>query len=114
MASIDDFLKLDIRVGKIIGAEVHEAARKPMYIMKVDFGAEIGIRQIVAGIRAYYSTEDLVGKLVVGIVNLDPKQIAGTESQGMLLAAGSVNEAEGMAVSLLCPDKDMPIGSRIS
>jgi methionyl-tRNA synthetase len=113
MTSIDDFLKLDIRVGKIIGADVHEAAKKPMYVMKVDFGSEIGVRQIVAGIRAYYPAEDLIGKLVVGVVNLDTKKIAGVESQGMLLAAGSEEDGEAV-ISLLAPDRDMPLGSKIS
>ncbi len=108
MVSIETFLALDMRVGKIITVEDHEKARKPMYKLTVDLGPEIGTRTIIAGIKAYYSREELINKKIACVVNLDPKIIAGLESQGMLLAAG---EEDG--VSILVPDKDTPEGSKI-
>ena len=108
MVSIDSFFSIDIRVGRIVLAEDHEKARKPMYKLAVDLGPEIGIRKIVAGIRGNYTKEELINKKIVCIVNLDPKVIAGEESQGMMLAAG-----EGDLVAILVPDKDMPEGSKI-
>ena len=108
MVSIETFLALDIRIGRIVAVEDHEKARKPMYKLTVDLGSEIGIRTIVAGIKAHYPKEELMNKRIACIVNLDPKVIAGIESQGMLLAAG---EEERIAV--LVPDKDMPEGSKI-
>ncbi len=108
MVNIDTFLSLDIRVGRIVAVEDHEKARKPMYRLTVDLGQEVGMRTIVAGIKAHYSKEELVNKRIVCIVNLDPKMIAGIESQGMMLAAG-----EDDKVAILVPDKDMPEGSRI-
>ncbi len=108
MASINDFAQLDIRIGKVLGVEDHPTARKPMFKLTIDFGPEVGQRTIVAGIKARYSMEELVGKKVVCIVNLDPKQIAGIESQGMLLAAGEMDN-----LSILVPDRDIEQGARI-
>lgn len=108
MINIETFSEVDIRIGKIVAAESHEKARKPMYKLTVDFGAEIGKRSIIAGIKEYYSEADLVNKKVACIVNLNPKVIAGEASEGMVLAAG-----EGEAMALLVPDKDMTEGSRV-
>ncbi len=108
MVSIDSFFSIDIRVGRIISAEDHEKARKPMYKLMVDLGPEIGIRKIIAGIKDNYTKEELINKKIVCIVNLDPKVIAGEESQGMMLAAGDTDK-----VAILIPDKDMPEGSKI-
>jgi methionyl-tRNA synthetase len=108
VVGIDDFAKLDIRVGKIIEVEDHPTARKPMYKLTVDFGAEVGKRTIVAGIRDKYPREELLGKKIVGIVNLDPKMIAGIESQGMMLAA---QDAEHLSV--LTVDRDVEIGGKV-
>ena len=108
MVSIDSFFSLDIRVGRIVLAEDHEKARKPMYKLTVDLGPEIGMRRIVAGIKDYYTKEELINKKIVCIVNLDPKVIAGEESQGMMLAAGELDR-----IAVLVPDKDMPEGSKI-
>ncbi|MGC8547771.1 MAG: tRNA-binding protein [Candidatus Micrarchaeia archaeon] len=98
-----------MRVGKIINVMTHEQARKPMYIVTVDLGEGIGIRTIVAGIRDQYKPEELVGKLIVCIVNLQPKNVAGIESQGMLLAA----EDNGV-ISLLTPSREVKPGSKVS
>ena len=67
MVTYDEFAKLDIRVGKILNVEDHEQARKPMYKLTIDFGAEIGQRQIIAGIKASYSRDELMDKKVVCI-----------------------------------------------
>jgi tRNA-binding protein len=109
MVLFEDFAKLDLRVGEITLVEDHDGARKPMYKLTVNFGAEIGTRTIVAGIKASYSKEELTNKKVVCIVNLDPKTIAGIESQGMLLAAGEDAER----ISLVTIDRDAEAGSRI-
>lgn len=108
MIKIEDFAKIDLRVGKILEAEEIEKARGPMYRLAVDLGSKIGVRVIVAGIKNRYAKETLIGKKIVCVVNLEPKMIAGIESHGMLLAAG---EEEG--TSLLVPDKEIKAGSRI-
>ena len=103
--NFDDFSKLNIRVGKIIGAEDVEGSNK-LIKMKVDIGDEE--RQIVAGISKYYSLDELTNKTVIGLINLEPRKIFGIESQGMLLA--SIDEDK---VSLLQTDKEMIPGSEI-
>jgi export-related chaperone CsaA len=104
----DAFAQLEFRVGRILEVEDMPLARKPLYRVKVDFGPE-GQKQCVAGIRPYYSKEQLQGKLVVAVVNLEPRPIAGVLSECMLLA--SFNETE---LSLLVPDKEIQIGSRVA
>ena len=108
MASIDDFQKLDLRIGRVVSVEDVEKASKPIYKLPLEFGEEIGTRTILAGIKNFYGKEALLNRQIVCIVNLDPKTIAGVESQGMILAAG---EAERIA--LLVPDKEMDSGSRV-
>jgi tRNA-binding protein len=106
MVSINEFLQIEIRVGRIIAAEPHEKAKKPMYKLKVDLG-ELGTRQIIAGIASKYRKDDLIGKLITVVTNLDPKDIAGEKSNGMLLAA---EDSEGN-LALLVPDKEIKEGS---
>jgi tRNA-binding protein len=108
MASIDDFLKLDIRVGRVTYVGSVEKARKPVYKLTVDFGTEIGSRTIVAGIKEHYAAEELVGKEVACIVNLEPKSVAGVLSEGMVLAAEDQN-----SVALLVPFKEVEAGSKV-
>ncbi len=103
--TIDEFKKLDIRIGRIVKAEKIEKSRK-LIKLEVDVGNEV--RQIVAGIAETYRPEELVGKLVVVLVNMKPAKLMGVESRGMLLAA----DVEGKAV-LLTPEKDVPTGSRV-
>ena len=106
--AFDAFAQLDIRVGSILEAEDIPQAKKPLYRLRVDFGPE-GVRQCVAGIKPYYSKDELSGKRVVAVVNLEPRSIAGVISECMLLA--SFTESE---LSLLVPDKEMPLGCKVA
>jgi len=107
MATIEDFQKLEIRIGRII--EVKDAeTRKPMYILKVDFG-DLGIKQAIAGIKPYYEKEELLNKKFAFVFNLEPKMIANVLSECMIMAAGN-----GEKVVTLQPEKDIDVGSRIT
>lgn len=106
MISFDDFKKMDVRVGKILDIQDHPDADK-LYILTVDTGNEA--RKIVAGIRPYYKKEDLIGKLIVVVVNLQPRTIRGIESQGMLLAGLDNN-----TLGVLTVDRDLKPGTKIS
>ncbi|MCX6789779.1 MAG: methionine--tRNA ligase subunit beta [Candidatus Gribaldobacteria bacterium] len=105
MINFEDFQKIDLRVGKIIVAEKVEGSEK-LLKLQVDLGVEIGPRQIIAGIAQVYQPEEMAGKQIVVIVNLEPKIIKGLESQGMLLAAD-----DGQPV-LLTPDKPIANGAK--
>ncbi|MDE1874402.1 MAG: tRNA-binding protein [Candidatus Micrarchaeota archaeon] len=109
MVTIDEFKNIEIRIGKILEASIHEKARNPMYVLRIDFGGEIGERTIVAGIRDKYAKEELEGKKVACVVNLEPKSVAGVLSNGMILAA----ESNDGALSLLVPDREIEQGSRV-
>jgi export-related chaperone CsaA len=104
---IEHFAQLDIRVGRITQVDDIPQARKPMYKLMVDFG-DGTLKQCVAGIKPFYSKEQLTGKTVVAVVNLQPKSVAGVASECMLLAA--FNED---ALSLLSLDRDLPIGTKV-
>ena len=99
----DEFKKLNIRIGKIVSAEKVEGADK-LIKLQIDFGNET--RQIIAGVAHVYKAEELVGKEVPVVVNLEPKKFRGLESQGMILAA----DDDGKPV-LLTPDKEVATGS---
>ena len=103
--NFEEFQKIDLRVGKIIEAEKIEGTDK-LLKLKVDLGEEK--RQLVAGIAKFYQPEDLIGKEIVVVANLEPKILRGVESQGMLLAA----DVEGKPV-LLKPDQEVPPGTKI-
>jgi methionyl-tRNA synthetase len=105
LIGIDDFMKVDLRVGKIISAERVEKSEKLMKL-KVDIGTET--RQVVAGIGKSYTPEDLMGKAVVIVTNLKHAKLMGVESQGMLLAANS-----GDALAVVTFDQDIKPGSRV-
>ncbi|MBI2545145.1 MAG: methionine--tRNA ligase subunit beta [Candidatus Aenigmarchaeota archaeon] len=104
--SFDEFKKIELRIGEIISVEEIEGSEK-LIKLKVSFGDEE--RQILAGIKKYYSSEDLVGNKFIFVTNLEKRKIMGLESQGMILAAGDEN---GNPV-LICPDKDAKVGSII-
>ncbi len=105
MVSINDFQALDIRVGEIVAAEVVEGSDK-LFVLQIDVGG----RQVqtVAGLKAHYSEDELRGKKVIVVANLDPAKIRGIDSQAMLLAA-----LDGSTVSLLTVDKDVGVGSKV-
>ena len=105
--AIDDFKKIEMKVGKIATVDDIPAARNPMYRLTVDFGDGL-VKQCVAGIKDRYSKEDLLGKVVVAVVNLQPKSVAGVSSECMLLAA--YNDSE---LSLLSPDRPVSLGIKV-
>jgi len=109
MITFDEFLKVDMRVGKIVRAESFPKARKPAYKLWIDFGEELGTKKSSAQITHHYSPEELIGKKVIAVVNFPPKQIADFMSEVLVLG---VNSEEG-EVSLLRPDHDAPLGSRV-
>ena len=108
MATIDDFQKLDIRVGKIIDVEDYPEARKPSYKMKIDFGPEIGIKQSI-GQFTHYKKEELVGRLIAVVVNLPPFQMGPAVSETLTLG---FPDEEGKAI-LVVPEKQVPIGGKL-
>ena len=105
----DDFLKVELRVGEIISAEVFAKARKPAYILHVDFGEELGVRKSSAQITKLYQPDELIGKLVVAVVNFPKKQIGPIQSE--CLVTGFHN-ADGDVV-LCVPDLDVPLGTKL-
>ncbi|MEP0232613.1 MULTISPECIES: tRNA-binding protein [Stappiaceae] len=107
--SIDDFMKVDVRVGRVVEAEVFAEARKPAYKMKIDFGPEIGIKKTSAQITKHYQPEELVGRLVMAVVNFPPRQIGPMRSEVLTLGVPD----ESGEVVLISPDSDVPIGGRL-
>ncbi|MBQ9249344.1 MAG: tRNA-binding protein [Oscillospiraceae bacterium] len=108
MAVFDDFMKLDIRVGTIVGAKNFEKARKPAYQLEVDFGEELGVKRSSAQITDHYSAEELIGKQVLAVVNFPPRQIANFFSEVLVLGTYS----EG-GVVLITPDKPVKNGDKL-
>lgn len=108
MATFDDFMKLDIRVGTIISAKVFEKARKPAYQLEVDLGEELGVKRSSAQITDHYKPEDLVGKQVLAVVNFPPRQIANFMSE--ILVLGTYSEG---GVVLITPDKPVKNGDKL-
>ncbi len=111
METIDwsEFTKVQLRVGRVISAQPFPQARKPAYILQVDFGPELGIKKSSAQITDLYTPETLVGRLVVAVVNFPKKQIGPIQSE--CLVTGFHN-AEGH-VALCVPDQDVPLGTRL-
>lgn len=109
MITFDDFLKVELRVGRVIEARKFPEAQKPAFILHIDFGPEIGIRKSSAQITALYRPETLIGRLVVAVVNFPPKQIGPIMSE--CLVTGFHNE--NGEVALCVPDKEVPLGTRL-
>lgn len=100
MATIEDFQKIDIRVGKVLEVNDFPEAKKPAYKLKIDFGAEVGIKNSSVQIVSLYSKEELVGKLVLGVVNFPSRKIGPFESEVLTLG---VPDKEGRVI-LIQPD----------
>jgi len=107
--SFDDFLALDIRVGRVTRAEPYPEARKPAIKLWVDFGAALGEKKSSAQITAHYTPERLIGRQVLAVVNFPPRQIGKFVSEVLVLG---LSDADG-AVVLIGPDKDVPEGGRL-
>ncbi|MCT2539143.1 tRNA-binding protein [Sedimentimonas flavescens] len=107
--SFDDFLKVDIRVGRIIEAQPFPKARKPAYKLVIDFGPEIGIKKSSAQITTHYTLEELVGRQVMAVVNFPPRQIGPFMSEVLTLG---VPDETGEVV-LIAPSQDVPLGGRL-
>jgi len=107
--SFDDFMKVDIRVGRVIRAEPFPEARKPAIKMWVDFGPELGERKTSAQVTVHYEPETLVGRQVMAVVNFPPRQIGKFMSEVLVLGVPDA----GNEVVLLTPDLAVPIGGRM-
>ena len=108
LASINDFSKLDIRVGKIIEAKVFEEAKRPAYKLTIDFGSEIEIKKSSAQITKIYKVEDLIGKQILAVVNFPPMQIANYFSEVLVLGTYSKD-----GVVLIKPDIEVENGDKL-
>jgi tRNA-binding protein len=108
MIEFDDFLKVDMRVGRVIEVQDFPEARKPAWKLTIDFGAEIGVKRASAQITNY-AREELQGRLVVAVVNFPPRQIGPVRSEVLTLGASD----EAGQVILLAPDSEVPLGARI-
>ena len=109
MANIDDFNKLDIRVGCIIDAEDYPEARNPYYKLKIDFGKDIGIKKSCAQLAKNYTKEELNGKLVLAVVNFPPRQIGSAVSNVLTLG---LPKEDGSCI-LIQPERKVPIGGKL-
>lgn len=109
MIGIEDFDRLEIRVGTVIDAQPFPEATKPALKLWVEFGAPLGVRQSSAQITAHYSPDRLIGRQVLAVVNLPPRRVAGFESQVLVLGLPDENGA----VVLLRPDLKVPDGGRM-
>lgn len=107
--SFDDFLRVDVRVGRIVAAEPFPEARKPAYKLTIDFGPEIGTRRSSAQITRHYALDELPGRLVLAVVNFPPRQIGKFMSQVLTLG---VPDADGEVV-LIEPSQAVPLGGRL-
>lgn len=109
MISWGDFEKVELRVGRVVAAAPFPEARRPAYVLQIDFGEEIGMRKSSAQITALYRSEDLVGRLVVAVVNFPRKQIGPLMSECLVTG---FQDANGEVV-LCVPDRDVPLGTKL-
>ena len=105
----DDFMKVELRVGRVLEARVFPEARKPAYVLHVDFGPELGVRKSSAQITDLYQPAELIGRLVVAVVNFPKKQIGPLQSECLVTG---FHDANGH-VALCVPDRDVPLGTRL-
>lgn len=107
--SFDDFMQVDIRVGRVIHAESYPEARKPAIKMQVDFGGDLGVKKSSAQVTTHYSPEGLIGRKVMAVVNFPPRQIGKFMSEVLVLGVPDDNGE----VVLIAPDHDVPMGVRL-
>ena len=107
--NFDAFLAVDIRVGKVIAAEPLKNARKPAFVLTIDFGATIGVKKSSAQITEHYCAEELPGRMIAAVVNFAPRQIGSVMSEVLTLGFPDENGA----VVLFAPDHKVPLGSRL-
>ncbi len=105
----DDFTRVDVRVGRVVAVEDFPRARKPAYKLQIDFGPEVGVKWSSVQAKADYTKEELLGRLVVGVVNLPPRNIAGFQSEVLTLGV----PAEDGGLSLLVPSRPASPGGRM-
>ncbi|HEX8598708.1 MAG TPA: tRNA-binding protein [Chloroflexia bacterium] len=110
--TIDLFDQVDIRAGRITAAEPFPEARKPSYKLRIDFGP-LGVKQSSAQLTAHYKPEDLVGRMVVAVVNFPPRRIAGFSSEVLVLGLPDAGVARQGGVILLSPERDVEPGARV-
>jgi tRNA-binding protein len=109
MISFEDFERIDVRVGRIVTAEAFPQARKPAYKLLIDFGADVGQRRSSAQLTVHYTCQELIGRLVLAVVNFPPRQIGPFMSEVLTLG---VPDERG-AVVLVAPDHEVPVGGRL-
>ena len=105
-----DFFKTEMRVGEIIKAEIFKEAKKPAYKLWINFGEELGVKTSSAQITALYTTKMLVGKLVIAVTNLEPKQIGPFISEVLVLGVDGKNDGD---IILISPENKANIGNRV-
>jgi tRNA-binding protein len=109
MATMDDFERLDIRVGVVTDAQPFPQARKPAFRLWIDFGGDLGVKRSSAQVTVHYTAEQLIGRQVMAVVNFPPRQIGPFVSEVLTLG---VPDPDG-AVVLLSPDRPVPKGGRM-
>ena len=109
MIKFEDFTKVDMRVGQIVRADPFPEARKPAYKLTIDFGSEIGLKTSSAQLTERYDADELVGRLIVAVVNFPPRQIGPFMSEVLTLGLPDMNGA----VVLLAPDAEVPLGAKV-
>lgn len=109
MATYDDFMELDIRVGVIVDVQDFPEARKPAYKLTIDFGSELGMKKSSAQLPANYSKEDLLGKQILAVVNFPPRQIGPMKSEVLTLG---LPDMDGNCI-LVTSDRSAPVGGRL-
>ncbi|GAC1447549.1 MAG: tRNA-binding protein [Ktedonobacterales bacterium] len=111
--TVEDFARVDVRLGRVVAAEPLAGARKPAYKLRIDFGPEIGIKGSSAQLTERYTPDDLIGRLVLGVVNLPPRRVAGFNSEALTL--GMADHQGGVVLLSVDPAyaTHVPLGARM-